>query len=241
MSVTENIKVDTTDNQSDETYTTPISPLSPKEKSPVSNEQQEKENTVSEMQSLIQSSNDLTFPLEDSWSFWFFKNDRQCEWKDNLIQITTVSTVENFWSVYNHLQVASRLGQGCDYFLFKTHIQPMWEDRFNRSGGRWSLNLNKSQRATELDKYWLFTLLSLIGDQYTEDAQHVNGCVVSIRSKGDRISLWTKDWKNAEVTKRIGSRFREVADIPRNIPLIFESHEDQESKRGATSKILFRA
>jgi len=123
MSVTENIKIDTTDNQSDETYTTPISPLSPKEKSPVSNDQQQTETTtVNEMQSLIQSSNDLTFPLEDSWSFWFFKNDRQCEWKDNLIQITTVSTVENFWSVYNHLQVASRLGQGCDYFLFKTHI-----------------------------------------------------------------------------------------------------------------------
>ncbi|CAF1539878.1 unnamed protein product, partial [Adineta steineri] len=36
MSVTENIKVDTTDNQSSETYTTPTSPLSPKEKSPVS-------------------------------------------------------------------------------------------------------------------------------------------------------------------------------------------------------------
>ena len=130
MSVTDNIKIDTTDNQSDETYTTPVSPLSPKEKSPVATEQQqpatapsiEPTTTVNEMQSLIQSSSDLTFPLEDSWSFWFFKNDRQCEWKDNLIQITTVSTVENFWSVYNHLQVASRLGQGCDYFLFKTHI-----------------------------------------------------------------------------------------------------------------------
>ncbi|CAF3766438.1 unnamed protein product [Adineta steineri] len=237
MSVTENIKVDTTDNQSSETYTTPINPLSPKEKSPVSNKQQEKENTVSEMQ----LSNDLTSPLEDSWSFWYFKNDRQCKWQDNLIQLATVSTVEHFWSVYNHIQVASRLGQGCDYFLFKTHIQPMWEDRINRSGGRWSLNLNKSQRATELDEYWLVTLLSLIGDQYTEDAEHVNGCVVSIRSKADRISLWTKDWKNAEVTKRIGSRFREVADIPRNIPLIFESHDDQESKCDATSKILFQA
>ena len=130
MSVTDNIKIDTTDNQSDETYTTPVSPLSPKEKSPAATEQQqpatapsiEPTTTVNEMQSLIQSSSDLTFPLEDSWSFWFFKNDRQCEWKDNLIQITTVSTVENFWSVYNHLQVASRLGQGCDYFLFKTHI-----------------------------------------------------------------------------------------------------------------------
>jgi hypothetical protein len=34
----------------------------------------------------------------------------------------------------------------------------MWEDRFNRSGGRWCLNLNKSQRANELDNYWLFTV-----------------------------------------------------------------------------------
>jgi hypothetical protein len=73
MSVTGNIKIDTTSNKWDETYTTPISPLSPKEKSPVSNDQQLKEPTsVNEMQSLIQSSNDLTFPLEDSWSFWFF-------------------------------------------------------------------------------------------------------------------------------------------------------------------------
>ena len=54
------------------------------------------------------------------------------EWKDNLIQITTVSTVESFWSVYNHLQVASRLGQGCDYFLFKTHIVSCWMRFFGK-------------------------------------------------------------------------------------------------------------
>jgi hypothetical protein len=34
----------------------------------------------------------------------------------------------------------------------------MWEDQHNRSGGRWCLNLNKSQRANELDNYWLFTV-----------------------------------------------------------------------------------
>lgn len=120
------------DSQSDETYTTPISPLSPQEKSPPpaslpspplhSNEQRNENNAVKEMQILIQSSADLTFPLQDSWTFWYFKNDRACDWKDNLIQITTICTVEAFWSVFNSLQVASRLGQGCDYFLFKNHI-----------------------------------------------------------------------------------------------------------------------
>nr|ACF75515.1 translation initiation factor eIF-4E [Philodina roseola] len=259
------------DSQSDDLYTTPISPLSPQEKSPpvaplpllninfLPEQIQIDFNHVKEMQNYIQSSDDLTFPLQDSWTFWYFKNDRMSDWKDNLINITTVTTVESFWAVFNHLQVASRLGQGCDYFLFKSHIQPMWEDAYNRTGGRWSLNLNKNQRANELDRYWLNTLLSLIGDQYS-DADYVNGCVVSVRSKGDRISLWTRDWRHAEVTKRIGNRFREVADISRSYQLIFEvrrnndrmiiiwtvfslfqSHDDQESKRGPSSKILFRA
>jgi len=241
---------DRNDSQSDEMYTTPISPLSPQEKSPPAGplpllsmtqfiEPKIDFSLVKEMQEFIQSSSDLTFPLQDSWTFWYFKNDRMSDWKDNLINITTVTTVEGFWSVFNHLQVASRLGQGCDYFLFKSHIQPMWEDAFNRTGGRWSLNLNKNQRANELDRYWLNTLLSLIGDQYS-DADYVNGCVVSVRSKGDRISLWTRDWRHTDVTKRIGNRFREVAEISRSYQLIFESHEDQESKRGPSSKILFR-
>src|SRR5271163_1904018 len=105
----DNFKFDRNDSQSDETYTTPISPLSPKEKSPPppppsilpfppiiisstrnSSEDNDELNSITEMQTLIQSSNDLTFPLEDSWTFWYFKNDRMCDWKDNLIKITTV-------------------------------------------------------------------------------------------------------------------------------------------------------
>jgi hypothetical protein len=129
---TDDFQFDRNDSQSDETYTTPISPLSPQEKSPPplvivsltknSNQEKQELNNVNEMQTLIQSSNDLTFPLEDSWTFWYFKNDRSCDWKDNLFEIITISTVESFWSVFNRLQLASRLDQGCDYFLFKKHI-----------------------------------------------------------------------------------------------------------------------
>lgn len=31
----------------------------------------------------------------------------------------------------------------------------MWEDESNCRGGRWLINLNKQQRATELDNFWL--------------------------------------------------------------------------------------
>ena len=36
--------------------------------------------------------------------------------------------VEDFWALYNHIELASRLAAGCDYSLFKEGVKPMWED-----------------------------------------------------------------------------------------------------------------
>ena len=58
-------------------------------------------------------------PLQNTWSLWFFKNDKSKSWANNLRKITNFDTVEDFWSIYNHIQVASKIGLGCDYSLFK--------------------------------------------------------------------------------------------------------------------------
>lgn len=34
----------------------------------------------------------------------------------------------------------------------------MWEDVNNKNGGRWLINLNRQQRQTELDNFWLETV-----------------------------------------------------------------------------------
>ena len=34
----------------------------------------------------------------------------------------------------------------------------MWEDGRNKDGGRWLINLNKNQRMTDLDNFWLETV-----------------------------------------------------------------------------------
>ena len=46
---------------------------------------------------------------------------------------------------------------GSDYSLFKDNIQPMWEDKANKNGGRWMITLNRNQRP-ELDRYWIDTV-----------------------------------------------------------------------------------
>ncbi|XP_058853083.1 eukaryotic translation initiation factor 4E-1B-like isoform X2 [Acipenser ruthenus] len=96
-------------------------------------------------------------PLQNRWALWFYKNDKSKTWQANLQLITKFDTVEDFWAIYNHIQVASKLSSGCDYSLFKDGIEPMWEDRRNKCGGRWLITLSKQQRHTELDRFWLET------------------------------------------------------------------------------------
>ena len=50
----------------------------------------------------------------------------------------------------------------------------MWEDDRNRRGGRWVINLNKSQRATFLDNFWLEVMLCLIGEAFDDHSKHVS-------------------------------------------------------------------
>lgn len=64
-------------------------------------------------------------PLQHSWTLWYYKNDRNKTWEENLRNVVTFSTVEDFWAVYNHIESASRLQVGCDYAVFKEGIKPM--------------------------------------------------------------------------------------------------------------------
>ena len=116
----------------------------------------------------------------------------------------------------------------------------MWEDPQNRDGGRWVINVNKNSRNVLLDSYWLNTviiiiisfnsvlstkfifqfmlkLLALIGDQFYDDSPYVNGAYINVRTKGDRLSLWTKAARDSDLQHRIGDKFRETLSLRENI------------------------
>ena len=112
-------------------------------------------------------------PLQNAWTLWFFKNDKSRTWEENQRPIITVTTVEDFWSLYNHIEVASRLPPGADYSLFKEGIFPDWEDPRNQEGGRWILSLDKRQKEKYLDSYWLEIIFYLIGEHGDQDAFQV--------------------------------------------------------------------
>nr|XP_033813240.1 eukaryotic translation initiation factor 4E isoform X2 [Geotrypetes seraphini] len=110
-------------------------------------------------QEIATPENYIKHPLQNRWALWFFKNDKSKTWQANLRLISKFDTVEDFWALYNHIQLSSNLMSGCDYSLFKDGIEPMWEDEKNKRGGRWLITLNKQQRRNDLDRFWLETAM----------------------------------------------------------------------------------
>ena len=133
----------------------------------------QKMSVVGTSSSLQEPEKVMKHPLQNAWTLWFFKNDKARTWEENQRPIITVTTVEDFWSLYNHIEVASRLPPGSDYSLFKEGIFPDWEDQRNAPGGRWMINVDKRQRAECLDTYWLEILFFLIGEHADQHAHQV--------------------------------------------------------------------
>jgi hypothetical protein len=55
-------------------------------------------NNISTRSEQVEDPN-VKFPLENSWSFWFYKNEKTKPWKENVKFITDVEHVEDFWGL----------------------------------------------------------------------------------------------------------------------------------------------
>ncbi|XP_064389693.1 eukaryotic translation initiation factor 4E-like [Halichondria panicea] len=177
-------------------------------------------------------------PLQNKWSLWYLKQDKSKDWKDNLKNVISFDTVEDFWSVFNHIKPPSMIQSGCDYMLFKDGIQPAWEDAQNIKGGRWLLQIDKKDRRDVLDSFWLETIMLLIGEGFDDSSDEVRGAVVQIRGKGDKIAIWTGNSKKTDDVMAIGRTFREkLMTLTRRPPYItYQSHDDVATKSGSVSK-----
>ncbi|XP_056642846.1 eukaryotic translation initiation factor 4E-1A-like isoform X2 [Diorhabda carinulata] len=180
----------------------------------------------------------IKHPLQNAWTLWYYESDRTQSWEKNQKEIASFQTVEDFWSLYNHIKPSSELKQGTDYSLFKKGIMPMWEDKANKRGGRWLLSLERKQRVNELDRYWLDIILCLIGEAF-EHSDEICGAVVNIRQKGDKIGVWTADAGNGTAVLEIGRKLKERLHIPPRVMLGYQLHKDTIEKTGSVSKYSY--
>ncbi|XP_052119461.1 eukaryotic translation initiation factor 4E [Frankliniella occidentalis] len=178
----------------------------------------------------------IKHPLHSNWTLWYFEKNNNKTWEENQREITSFNTVEDFWSLYNHIRLPSQLRVGCDYSLFKKGIMPMWEDSANRAGGRWLINLDRKQRETDLDRFWLEILLCMVGEAFDEHSDDICGAVVNVRAKIDKIAVWTANGQAANSVVEIGKRLKERLNLDNKCSLGYQMHKDTMVKTGSVTR-----
>ena len=137
------------------------------------------------------------------------------EYESQVKKIAEFDTIEDFWSIYQHLQKPDNCKQGIEFQLFKEPIKPMWEDEYNKNGGKLTLKLNK-QYTTII---WEEIILAIIGGVLPKEINDIiNGVVFSSKKEFNTIQLWFKIYNktsNTELEKCI----RDLIQIPEEVPL----------------------
>jgi translation initiation factor 4E len=87
--------------------------------------------------------------------------------------------VEQFWQSYSHLKHPSELPSHSDYHLFRSGIEPLWEDAQNQRGGKWICRFRKGV----VSRYWEDIVLAVIGDQVNDSYVCLTLCSSRILKK----------------------------------------------------------
>jgi translation initiation factor 4E len=150
------------------------------------------------------------------------------KWTTNLQHVCTFDTVEGFWQLFNNIKTPSVL-ESASYRLFKHDIEPKWEDVANAKGGKWTVVVpQQSGRLQLIDKHWLNSVLSVIGERLDTDGEQICGVIISVRRSQDKIVFWTRDASAAAAVKTIGKRIKAELDLP-DIRLQYQTHFDSKT------------
>lgn len=139
-----------------------------------------------------------------------FQPPESDEYEAGLTVIGEFDTVESFCRYFNWLKPPSRLERNSNYHLFKSGIKPMWEDPANADGGKWVLTMKNNPQL--LDRCWSWLAMALVGEDLDE-GDEICGAVVSLRSKVDRIQVWTRSKDDVEKINGIGRKMAKLLDV----------------------------
>ncbi|EJF63604.1 translation initiation factor eIF4e, partial [Dichomitus squalens LYAD-421 SS1] len=147
------------------------------------------------------------------------------EYEAGLTVIGEFDTVESFCRYFNWLKPPSKLERNSNYHLFKSGIKPMWEDEANANGGKWVLTMKNNPQL--LDRCWSWLAMALVGEDLDE-GDEICGAVVSLRSKVDRIQLWTRTKEDVEKINGIARKMVKLLDVSETdgIGLEFQYNND---------------
>ena len=179
--------------------------------------------------------------LENKFSFWYRISDDIAQYQapkqalDKKIYETQVKkihefdTVEDFWGIFQHLRKPDSCKPGIEFMMFKEPIKPMWEDEYNKNGGKISIKLRKDY-TTIIWEEMIFALIGGILPQEMKD--EINGIVVTSRKEFNTLQIWFKTFEE-KINKDLEQCIRDLLVIPKEVNLeIRQFNKKNEKKSG---------
>eukprot|EP00835_Amoeboradix_gromovi_P002702 NODE_158_length_16653_cov_0.456929.p8 type:complete len:203 gc:universal NODE_158_length_16653_cov_0.456929:10706-10098(-) len=120
-------------------------------------------------------------PLTNSWVLWYQPvNDF-----DSLQKVVEITTVEEFWSVFNNLRQLENMDDKTSLYFFKEGIRPAWEEKKNK--GRLKGSLIKGR---DCKGVYQQILMHCVGESY-KDMDDINGVAICVRkNRSCRVDVW---------------------------------------------------
>jgi translation initiation factor 4E len=166
-------------------------------------------------------------PIEQKFSFWYRISDDALinqqpgktldkkEYENQVKKIAEFDTIEDFWSIFQHLRKPDSCRPGIEFQMFKNPIMPMWEDEYNKNGGKFSIKLRKDYTTI----IWEEMIFALIGGVLPKEVKdELNGIVVSSRKEFNVLQIWFRNY-NSNITGDIEQCIRDLLQIPNEVDL----------------------
>jgi len=188
----------------------------------------EKEKVLEEKPNILASNDpNQKAKLANKYVFWFrisediLKNQfpkqsiDTSEYESQVKKIGEFDTIEDFWSIYQHIKKPDKCKQGIEIQLFKDPIKPMWEDEYNKKGGKLTLKLNKGYTTI----IWEELILGIIGNILpNEISEGINGIVFSSKKESNILQIWFRDY-NKNYYAELEQCIRDLIQIPNEVPI----------------------
>lgn len=181
----------------------------------------------------------LTHPLNTEWTLWFDLSqlDKSGDWTNNLHELTTVATAEEWWNLYKHLPRVSELAVGGNLSLFRKGVRPAPRHSANADGGAYQV-LGFDPKS--FNDVWLYSVLFCIGE-VSPDSELICGTVASIaKKKGvtESVTMWisTNELRDLDTVKRLGKLYKESIGLgSRKTRLPFRPHNKALARPSASA------
>jgi translation initiation factor 4E len=165
-------------------------------------------------------------PIEEKFAFWYRISEDALmnqqpkqtldkkEYENQVKKIAEFQTIEDFWAIFQHLRKPDSCKPGIEFQMFKDPIKPMWEDEYNKDGGRISIKLRKGYTTI----IWEEMIFALIGGVLPPEIKNeINGIVASSRKEFNVLQIWFKTYANFH--QKIEQCIRELLQIPNEVDL----------------------